>query len=144
MHTAKHMNTPMMSTLKFSASESESFENLKLYKSMVGVLQYPTITCPDLSYAINRVSQFMHHPTILHWKAVKRILRYLKNTVDKGLVFNKSTDFRLLGFADADWGGDVDDRKSISGYYVFMGCNLNVWKSNKQSKVSRSSTEAEY
>ncbi|KAL1346307.1 hypothetical protein AAHE18_08G180600 [Arachis hypogaea] len=131
MHTANHMNTPIMSTLKLSASESESFENPKLYKSIVRALQYLTITRLDLSYAVNRVSQFMHHPTILHWKAVKQILRYLKGTTDKGLVFNKSTNFRFLGFADANWGGDVDDRKSISGYCVFTGCNLNVWKSNK-------------
>ncbi|XP_052113798.1 uncharacterized mitochondrial protein AtMg00810-like [Arachis duranensis] len=144
METANSMPTPMMSNTKLSAHYSEPFHDPKLYRSIVGALQYLTMTRPDIAFAVNRVSQFMHQPTLLHWKSVKRILRYVKGTVDHGLLFSKSTDFRLLAFSDADWGGDLDDRKSITGFCVYLGCNLISWKSNKQTKVSRSSTEAEY
>ncbi|XP_015965636.1 uncharacterized mitochondrial protein AtMg00810-like [Arachis duranensis] len=144
METANLMPTPMMSYTKLSAHYSEHFHDLRLYRSIVGALQYLIITRSDIAFAVNRVSQFMHQPTLLHWKCVKRILRYVKGTVDHGLLFSKSTDFRLLAFSDADWGGGLDDKKSITGFCVYLGSNLISWKSNKQTKVSKSSTEAEY
>ncbi|XP_025702787.1 uncharacterized mitochondrial protein AtMg00810-like [Arachis hypogaea] len=138
------MPTPMISSLKLTQNDSNIYEDPKHYRSIVGALQYLTITHSELSYSVNRVSQFMHSPTINHWKAVKRILRYVQGTVSNGLIFHKCTDYRLISFADADWGADLDDRRSISGYFVFMESNLISWKSDKQSKVSKSSTEAEY
>ncbi|XP_072089086.1 uncharacterized mitochondrial protein AtMg00810-like [Arachis hypogaea] len=124
METVNSMPTPMMSNTKLSAHYSEPFHDPKLYRSIVGVLQYLTMTRPYIAFAVNRVSQFMHQPTLLHWKSIKRILRYVKGTVYHGLLFSKSTDFRLLTFSDADWGGDLDDRKSITGFCIYLGCKL--------------------
>ncbi|KAL1326862.1 hypothetical protein AAHE18_13G259400 [Arachis hypogaea] len=85
-----------------------------------------------------------HDPKLYISIESKKFMRYVKGTVDHGLLFSKSTDFRLLTFSDADWGGDLNDRKSSTGFCVYLGCNMISWKSNKQTRVSRSSTEAEY
>lgn len=86
----------------------------------------------------------MHQPLDSHWKAVKRILRYLRGTLQHGLLIRKSSNLALTGFCDADWASDVDDRRSTSGSCMFLGPNLVSWSSKKQSVVSRSTTEAEY
>ena len=86
----------------------------------------------------------MSQPTTVHWVAVKRILRYLRDTIDLGLRFTKSSSMLLSTFSDADWAGNMDDRRSTGGYAIFFGGNLIAWSSRKQATVSRSSTEAEY
>jgi hypothetical protein len=98
----------------------------------------------DLSFAVNKVCQYIQTPTDAHWAAVKRILRYVKGTLDLGLKIQKSSTMLLSGFSDADWAGCPDDRRSTSGFAVFLGMNLISWSSRKQATVSRSSTEAEY
>ncbi|CAM8947837.1 unnamed protein product [Rhodiola kirilowii] len=80
-----------------------------LYRSIVGALQYVTITRPEISYVVNRVCQFMHSPTETHWAAVKCILRYLKGTLSSGLTLHQATDSRLVAFSDAGWASDLDD-----------------------------------
>jgi histone deacetylase 1/2 len=102
------------------------------------------LTRPDISYSVNKVCQFLHSPTEIHWTAVKRILRYLQGTSDYGLVLRRSTSTLLSAFSDADWAGCPDDRRSTGGHAVFLGGNLVAWNSRKQPTVSRSSTEAEY
>ncbi|XP_022135935.1 uncharacterized protein LOC111007767 [Momordica charantia] len=86
----------------------------------------------------------MHSPTLVHWQLVKRILRYLKGTVDHGLLLSKASHFSFHGYVDAGWASDPDDRKSTSGFCVFFGGNLVTWGSKKQSIISRSSMEVEY
>ncbi|CAN1345150.1 Retrovirus-related Pol polyprotein from transposon TNT 1-94 [Linum perenne] len=116
----------------------------QLYRQIVGSLQYATITRPDITYAVNRVCQFMHSPTTSHWQAVKRILRYLNGTLSHSLQFKPTTADSLVAFSDAGWVSDKEDSRSQYGYAIFHGPNLISWTSRKQKVVARSSTEAEY
>lgn len=86
----------------------------------------------------------MAAPTSDHWIVVKRILRYLHNTIDMGLTLVKNDSSLLSAFSDADWAGNQDDRRNTGRYVVYHGTNLISWGSKKQPTVSRSSTEAEY
>jgi histone deacetylase 1/2 len=86
----------------------------------------------------------LHSPTEEHLAAVKRILRFVKHTIGHGLLLRPSTSPAISAFSDADWAGDVDDRRSTGGFAVFYGGNLVAWSARKQATVSRSSTEAEY
>ena len=134
----------MTSGLRLTSYGSDPVADVTLYRSVVGALQYATVTRPEISFSVNKVCQFMHNPLESHWKAVKRILRYLAGTLDYGLHLRRSSHLNITAFCDADWGSDPEDRKSTSGFCVFLGANLVSWASKKQHTVSRSSTEAEY
>ncbi|XP_052141858.1 uncharacterized protein LOC127761587 [Oryza glaberrima] len=99
---------------------------------------------PDITYAVSVVSRYMHDPRSGHMDAVYRILRYLKGSPGKGLWFKKNGHLGVEGYCDADWASSLDDRRSTSGYCVFVGGNLVSWRSKKQPVVSRSTAEAEY
>ncbi|KAM1296793.1 hypothetical protein ACFX2I_023596 [Malus domestica] len=140
---AKPISTPVSSGQKLSAYVGDPYANSELYRSVVGALQYLTITRPDLSYAVNQICQFMHSPKNTHWMAVKRILRYLKATYNHGLLYKPGTA-TLTAYSDADYAGNPDTRHSTGGFCVYLGSNLVSWSSKKQKTVSRSSAEAEY
>lgn len=114
------------------------------YHSVVDGLQYLTITRPTISYAVNRVCQYLHAPRTSHWSAVKRILRYLSHIVTYGLHLRSASSCALSAFSDADWAGSLDVRRSTGGYAFFFGPNLIAWSARKQLTVSWSRTEAEY
>ena len=102
-------------------------------------------TRPDVAYAVSIVSQFIHNPSVDHMDAVVRILRYLKSAPGRGVMFsNHNNTIEVCGFTDADWAGNITDRRSTSGYFTFVGGNLVTWRSKKQNVVARSSAEAEY
>ena len=110
----------------------------------MGKLIYLSHTRPDIAYAVGIVSKFMHRPQVEHMVAVLRILRYLKGTSNKGVFYAKNDNLDLIGYTDADWAGDRDDRKSTSGYFTLVGGNLVTWRSKKQKVVALSSAEAEF
>ncbi|XP_019189506.1 PREDICTED: uncharacterized protein LOC109183902 [Ipomoea nil] len=143
MTDCKPLATPAALTQPVTSS-TEDFDNPTQYRRLVGALQYLTITRPDLSYAVNRLSQFMHTPTADHWALLKRVLRYVKGTATHGLRLTTSVSADIHAYSDSDWAGCPIDRKSTSGYAVFLGTNLVSWVSHKQRTVARSSTEAEY
>ncbi|XP_019181984.1 PREDICTED: uncharacterized protein LOC109177137 [Ipomoea nil] len=143
MIDCKPLATPAAVTKAVTLSD-ELFDNPTQYRRVVGALQYLTITRPDLSYAVNRLCQFMHAPTVDHWSLVKRVLRYIKGTIHYGLRLTPSSSTTIHAFSDSDWAGCPIDRKSTSGFAVYLGSNLISWLSKKQRTIARSSTEAEY
>ncbi|KAF5476985.1 hypothetical protein F2P56_003667, partial [Juglans regia] len=144
MLQAKSISSPMAASLKLSQFDAPAFDDYTLIRSIVGGLQYLSYTRLDISFAVNKVCQFMHSPKLTHWSAVKRILRYLKGTINHGLLFKYTSSFTLQAYCDADWGGCPDDRRSTSGFCLYLGSHLISWSSKKQKTVARSSIEAEY
>ncbi|KAJ6866233.1 Retrovirus-related Pol polyprotein from transposon TNT 1-94 [Populus alba x Populus x berolinensis] len=143
MVDCKPMTTPLEARTKAS-SNAPFLVDVSFFRGLVGSLQYLTLTRPDLSFSVNYVSQFMHAPTTVHLKMVRRILRYIKGTINNGLHFTSKTNLNFSAFSDADWAGCLTTRRSTTGYCVFLGCNLISWCAKKQHTISRSSTEAEY
>ena len=109
-------------------------------------LYLSTRTRPDIAYALGIVSRFSAKPTKEHWTAIKRILRYLKGTVNLGLLYTQKASSECVGYSasDADWAEDLVSRKSTSGYVFLQGGAAITWKSSKQSCVALSTAKAEY
>jgi hypothetical protein len=143
----KHCNSaynPIVPGCKLSKDGSGAVVDATMYKQMVGSLMYLTATRPDLMYSVCLISRYMEKPTEMHLQAVKKILRYLKGTMELGIRYRRGGEGSLVGFADSDYAGDVDDRKSTSGYVFMLGTGAVSWSSKKQPVVTLSTTEAEF
>ena len=127
---------------KFSKYDEGERVDANRYRSLVGSLRYLTCTRLDLSLSVDIISRFMEEPIYSHWKALKRVLRYIQGTVSFGLFYSKTEDYKLVGYSDSDWCGDIDDRKSISGHVFFMGNTTFTWLSKKQPIVTLSTCKA--
>ena len=144
MLDCKPAETPIEVNHELSIHEYQVPTDKDKYQRLVERLIYLSHTRPDIAYAVSVVSQFMHCPSKEHMDAVYRVLRYLKSSPGKGLFFGRNNDYKISGYTDADWAGDQTDRKSTSGYFMFVGKNLVTWRSKKQKVVARSSAEAEF
>ena len=150
---AKPVSTPLAPHFKLSAlmSPSTEYEREQMnhipYANAVGALMYAMVcTRPDISHAVSMVSRYMHNPGKGHWQAVKWILRYIQGTVDIGLKFEKDRNVgkHLVGYVDSDYAGDLDKRRSTTGYVFTIAGGPVSWRSTLQSTVALSTTEAEY
>lgn len=146
MADCKPRCTPSEQKLE-SVTDDDPFDSRK-YREAVGSLIYIMMgTRPDICWIVSKLSQYLSKPLQSHWVAVKQVLRYLKGSIDKELVYTKSDDgLMLVGYSDADWASSVDDRRSTSGYCFSLTKSgpLISWKSRKQPTVALSSCEAEY
>lgn len=97
-----------------------------------------------MAFAVNFVCQFMTTPTDVHFNCVKRILRYLQGTSECGITYTSDTYIHLTAYSDSDWATDLNTRRLVTGYVVYLGNNPISWQFKKQTSVSRSSTEAKY
>ncbi|KAE8669591.1 hypothetical protein F3Y22_tig00112230pilonHSYRG00138 [Hibiscus syriacus] len=152
MSSAKPVSTPLANHFKLSSEQSpktdkEAEDMAKVpYSNAVGCLMYAMVcTRPDLAHVVSQVCKYMSKPGKQHWDAVKWIFRYLKGTVGHGIVFGSQRDNPLVvGYVDSDYAGDLDNRRSTTGYVFTLGGGPICWKSTVQSVVALSTTEAEY
>lgn len=144
MTGSKPADTPIDAYNKIGTATNSAHVDRGRYQRLVGRLIYLAHTRPDIGFSVSVVSQHMNNPTEEHMDAVTRILRYLKMKPGNGLLFKKSDSRDLEVYTDADWAGDISDRRSTSGYCSYVWGNLVTWRSKKQSVVARSSAEAEF
>jgi hypothetical protein len=141
---SKATSTPVITGLKLRKEDEGSKVDPALFKRMVGNLMYLTTTRPDIMYGVSLISRFMKTTKESHWKACKRIMRYVNGTKYFGILYSTLEDFKLIGYTDSDCGGNIDDRKSTSGYTFHFGTSIVSWASRKHPIVTLSLAEAKY
>lgn len=144
MDQANVLPTPMVTNLSFSSPQGTSIPNPQEYRSIVGTCSmYVTITRPDIAFSVNKVSQFMHCPTDVHFKLPKRILRVPQRHFT---IWHdqQSPHLSTVGFSNVDWDSDSDGRRIMTRDCIFVDCNAVAWSSKKQQTVCRSNTESKY
>jgi hypothetical protein len=144
MTDCKPCTTPVDLQAKLAGDSEPPVEDTSQFRSIAWALQYLTFTRPDITYAVQEICLYMHKPREPHLTVMKRILRYLQESLDYGLLLCRSSSSDLIVYTDVDWAACPDTRRSTSGYAVFLGDNLISWLAKPQTIVSRSSTEAEY
>lgn len=151
MENCNPIGTPMDANSKVSEDmcpktpeEKEAVADIP-YQEAIGCIMYAAqITRPDICFAVSALSRFNTNFGRPHWEAVKRVLRYLKGTIDFRLTFQPNIDDEMIGYCDADWAGDVDKRRSTTGY-VFVAQSAAIsWTTRRQPTVALSTTEAEF
>ena len=142
---SKSVKTPADVNVKPQNCDSSKPFDSKLYQSCLGGLLYlSNRTRPDLTSSVSKAARYCASPAEENWSLVKRILRYLNGTLDFGIVYSKVNSPKLVGYSDADWAGEVTDRKSTFGYCFKFNNSIISWRSNKQNCVALSTAEAEY
>ena len=144
MDNSRPINIRVKCEAKLSKYDEGERIDPTLFKSLVGSLLFLTCTRLDILYAVGLVSRYMEALTTTHLKTSKRILCYIKGTIDFGLLYSSSNNFKLVGDSNSDWVRDMDDRKSTTGFVFFMGDTAFIWMSKKQPIVILLTCEAEY
>ncbi|XP_065618792.1 uncharacterized mitochondrial protein AtMg00810-like [Quercus suber] len=140
----KLARTSMEASLKLNKDDGELLHDAGMYRRLIGRLLFLTITRPDITYSMHRLSQYMSKLRKPYLKVAYRVIQYIKGTAGQGSFFPSDTSLHLKAFTNADWAACLDSRRSITGFFVFLGDSLVSWKSKKQNTVSRSTAEAEY
>ena len=144
MLDSKPVSTPLVVDTSLTTIDGFELVNSTMYCQVVGGLRDLWMTRLDISFVVNKLSQFMHAPSEHHWGAVKRLLRYLNGTRSLGIRLLAGTPLTLHGFSDADWASNLDDRTSIEAFLIFLGVNPISWSCTKQCIVASFSVEVEY
>ncbi|RDX63927.1 hypothetical protein CR513_57581, partial [Mucuna pruriens] len=144
MDECKSVDTPMCQKEKLSKKNEAEPVDETFYRSLVGCLMYLTTTRPDILHSISLLFRFTNCATETHLTVAKRVLRYVKGTLNFGIKFCASWDYVLQGYSDSDWGGSLDDLKSTSGYCFLFGSCAFSWCCKKQNTVAQSTAEAEF
>jgi len=144
MEQCRSVTTPLQQNLKLSSDDGTKQVDATMYRQLVDNLIYLTTTRLDLAYSVSMLSQFMSKPLESHWIATKCVLRYLSGTCNYGILYTDIFDVILVGYLDFDWAGNLDDRRSITGYAFSIGFRVIAWSSKKKSTIALSSCEAAY
>ena len=136
MEDCKHVNSPLNHKEKLSKDDGADVVNETHYRSLTSCLMYLTTTRPYILYVVSVLSTFMHCPCEEHLKAAKRVVRYIKRTINYEIKFQKSQNLLLVGYSNNDWGGSLDDRKSALGYCFSLGLGIFSWCSKKQETIA--------
>jgi hypothetical protein len=139
--SANPVDTPLEISVKYRDDGNLLLDTL-LYRQLVDSLNYLNITCPDISFVVQQVSQFMHSPRHLHLAAVRRIIHYLKGSSHRGLFISIGNSPKLSSYSDVDWAGCPDIQCSVTCWCMFLYSSLISWKRRKQDRVFKSSTES--
>jgi hypothetical protein len=136
--------TPMSTSVKNSSDLAGKSVDPSLYRSMIGSLLYLTASWPDIAFSVGVCARFQANPKESHLIAIKRIIRYVNDTLLYGIWYSIETNLVIAGYSDADWAENANDRKSTSGGCFYIGNNLIAWMSKKQASISLSTVEAKY
>ncbi|XP_016672993.1 uncharacterized mitochondrial protein AtMg00810-like [Gossypium hirsutum] len=131
MENCKATSTPVAVGEKLSSQDKHEKVCETTYRSLVGCLLYLTATRLDIMYVVSLLSRFMHCSNESHFRAAKRVLRYIKGTLSYGMLFTKAENLKLVGYCDSDWAGSLDDMKSTSGYAFNLGSTMICWSSKE-------------
>ncbi|KAK9740494.1 hypothetical protein RND81_03G039700, partial [Saponaria officinalis] len=144
MENYKPVSTPLVLNEKLSKDDGSKEVDQKQYRSLVVSLLYLTSTRLDLMFTTSLLSRFISKPIEVHMGTAKRVFRYLKGTLEFGVLYQPCSDPRLIAYYDSDWAGLVNDMKSNLGYAFNFGSGVFLWNSKKQNIVAQSTAEAEY
>ena len=138
MLSFKPFQLPLDTNAKYHLNVGNKIQNVQMYRSIVGSLLYATITRPAITYTVGLLSQFMQEPTDIHLNACRKVLGYLKGTLNYGLFYAYDDDLTPKGYCDADWASSPFDRRSTSDFVFMLGGKTISWSSKKQPTVALS------
>jgi hypothetical protein len=140
----KTSKTPMAIDANLGVDEGGRSTDIHKYRAIIDSLLYLTVSRPDIIFSVCLCARYQANPKESHLVALKRILRYVKGTLNLGLWYGRQTKFNLIEFTDTDFAGDRLDKKNTSGTCQFLGGSLVSWSSRKQISVALSTAEVEY